>query len=1372
MSQLTGYIFPFLNDDDYSADIEIEKTSEVTIIEKEIEQKTESEIEMSKSEFNVEKLSGSENYHDWCFAIENLLALKGLRKCIVEKEVAEGAPIAAEETDASKLEQAKSTLALSVEKNLFVHIRNCKRALEIWKKFRNLFEDRGLNRKICLLRTLISYKLEESDGMQGYIDGISNTASKLEGIGFNLTDEWLTAIMLAGLTEKFQPMIMTLESNSKTITPDEIKYKLLDSQTETGSGNESAFYGKKYKNQKANDNQKFNKKRAKKCWICKSHTHLANTCSEKKNSGKAESAKTAIEAAFTAFAAVERGSKNEWCIDSGASSHMTPYVDILEDKQPATNHTDIQSANDNAMKVLSYGKVTLKTLKNEIPIRKVLHVPDLAVNLLSVSKIVECGNSVSFNRDGCFIYDSEDNLLLNCKQTNGIYKVNASQNVCMLAKKTDNAMLWHRRLGHINFQSLKKMRDEAVHGIEFADDDTMIKRCEICAKGKQTRKSFGKSETNTSKLLELIHSDVCGPMQTKSINRSRYMLTFIDDFSRMVFVFFLEQKNQVLSKFKEFKAFVENQTGEKIKTLRTDNGKGEYCSNEFDDFYKKHGIKHELTTVYTPEQNGVSERYNRTIIEKAKCMMFDAELDFQYWAEATNYAVYVINRSVCAALKNTTPQEVWTGTKVSASNLKIFGSFVMVHIPKEKRRKLSPKSQKMIFVGIESNKKGFRCIDTVTKKVTVSRDVIFYESDKLPVIGVGIDEVRANENKSTVADDANCDTNSDETLVENLDQNETMESSETSGEFETPPNGEVTMAESIIDGSAIGEDTLYDDDTLCNDDTLDETKNDKDFKTRARIDPSLTPRKSTRAKVAFKPFQFSHFAYFTEPATAKEAQECDESSEWKTAMDEEMEAHKLNNTWTLVDRPSDSRTVKGKWVFKRKCDDKGKTIRFKARYVAKGYSQLHGIDYNDTFAPVVRHASIRFLFAVAVKLRMKIHQLDVVTAFLQGDLKETIFMEQPDSYHDGTKKVCRLNKPIYGLRQASRQWNIKLDTALKSFGLKRCRNDPCIYFSLTTNLIVAVYVDDFLIFYLHRDELLEIMKFMDESFKIKDLGSAKKCIGININQLKDAIEIDQCQYVEEILKRFNMDKCKPVRTPSDLNNKLTLKWWNESNDLTGKVPYQEAVGSLMYLALATRPDIAFAVGDVSRFNSKHCDGHWAAVKRIFRYLRGTANLKIRYKFNDISDFHASSDADWGSDLDKRRSCSGSVVSMSGAAIAWRSKRQPIVAQSSAESEYIALSYAVKEVMWLKQLARELNIGIDQQTVVFCDSKSAISLADEEAFRDRTKHIDIKFHYVRDMVKVGAITVQYVSTNIMTADSLTKAVTGEKTIICNTQMGLE
>lgn len=1358
-------IFPeiVLNDEfTESEKIDSEHTTHINI---ELEKGAENWFEMSKNnDFNVEKLSGSDNYHDWCFAVGNLLGYKALKKCITAKAAVAGQPESAEEEDAGKLEQAKSILALSVEKNLYVHIRDCDSALKIWRKLQNLFEDRGLQRKITLLRTLISYKLEECDGMQAYIDGITGTASKLQSIGFQLSDEWLSAIMLAGLTDKFQPMIMTLESNPNTITADEIKYKLLDAQAEAGGKGESAFYGKN-KNKKYK--KKFTEKKAKKCYICKSPSHLANMCDEKKNG----SAKLASSSAFGAFTAGADVKKDEWCIDSGASSHMTPYSDILENKQPSNHHGDIQSSSDSAMKVSGFGKATIKTSNNEIAIKKVLHVPELAVNLLSVSKIVEGENEVLFNKHGCFIYDGDGNLLLKCKETNGIYKVNTNRNVCMLAKKTDNAMLWHRRLGHINFQSLKKMRDEAVHGIEFADDDTFIKRCEVCARGKQTRNSFGLSETHTTKLLEIIHSDVCGPMQNKSINGSRYMLTFIDDFSRKVFVYFLKQKNEVLSKFKEFKALVENQTGERIKVLRTDNGKGEYCNIEFDTFLKKNGIQHQRTTAYTPEQNGVSERYNRTIIEKAKCMIFDAELNLNYWAEAVNYAVYVINRSVCASLKNVTPEEVWTGTKVSASNLKIFGSFVMVHIPKEKRRKLSEKSQKMIFIGIECNTKGFRCINPITKKVTVSRDVIFYESEKLPVIGIGIDDVRVIEEKSATTNDdsesANPNdtlaesSNQNETLAEDSEQNETLMSNETSGEFETPPNGEITAAESFSDYDALDD----------GDETLNET-NDADFKTRARIDTPSTIRASSRKRTPFKPFQFSHFAYFTEPTTAKEAQECDESMEWKTAMDDEMQAHKLNNTWTLVDRPSGARTVKGKWVFKKKCDDKGKIIRYKARYVAKGYSQLHGVDYNDTFSPVVRHSSIRFLFAVAVKLRLKIHQLDVVTAFLQGDLEETIFMEQPDCYVDNTNKVCRLNKPIYGLKQASRQWNKKLDSALQNFGLKRSKNDPCIYFSMNTNIIIAVYVDDFLIFYLHECELMEMMKFMDQSFRIKDLGPARKCIGININQLKDAIEIDQCQYVEEILKRFNMDKCKPVKTPSDLNNKLTMRWLNETNDITGKVPYQEAVGSLMYLAQATRPDIAFAVGDVSRFNSNHCEGHWSAVKRIFRYLRGTSNLKLRYNFNDISDFFANSDADWGSDLDKRRSCSGCVILMSGAAIAWRSKRQPIVAQSSAESEYIALSYAVKEVMWLKQMAKELDIGIDQTTVVLCDSKSAINLSDEEAFRDRTKHIDIRYHYVRDMVKKKLIKVEYVSTNSMTADSLTKAVTTEKTVFCNEKMGLK
>lgn len=284
-------------------------------------------------------------------------------------------------------------------------------------------------------------------------------------------------------------------------------------------------------------------------------------------------------------------------------------------------------------------------------------------------------------------------------------------------------------------------------------------------------------------------------------------------------------------------------------------------------------------------------------------------------------------------------------------------------------------------------------------------------------------------------------------------------------EFETPSPGEtseVQTPQTIIPAAPIFTD---------DDETEYEDENDPEYSTRARINDTPTRRLGTRNRVKYRPFQLTNFAYFTEPASVNDAEHSEHASEWKAAMDDEMNSHRENNTWTLVEPPKGVKTVKGKWVFKRKCDENGEVARYKARFVAKGYSQRHGIDYHNTFAPVVRYASIRFLIAFAVKSGLKIHQLDVVTAFLQGDLEEVIYMDQPDGYNDGSNRVCRLNKAIYGLRQASRQWNIKLDEALKEFGLGRSKNDPCIYFSPDSNLIVAVYVDDFLVFYLHKTEL-------------------------------------------------------------------------------------------------------------------------------------------------------------------------------------------------------------------------------------------------------------------------------------------------------------
>lgn len=339
--------------------------------------------------------------------------------------------------------------------------------------------------------------------------------------------------------------------------------------------------------------------------------------------------------------------------------------------------------------------------------------------------------------------------------------------------------------------------------------------------------------------------------------------------------------------------------------------------------------------------------------------------------------------------------------------------------------------------------------------------------------------------------------------------------------------------------------------------------------------------------------------------------------------------------------------------------------------------------------------------------------------------------------------------------------------------MKRCKTDPCIYYSVDLKLIVAIYVDDFLIFYQDENHLNELKHFLNTTFKMKDLGVARSCLGIRIQQHDDgSIELDQMHYIQEILERFGMADCKPVGTPSDTSKKLSASMVNDSNNLVGKIPYQEAVGSLLHLTQGTRPDIAFAVNDVSRFNANHSNEHWQAVKRIFRYLKGTLDYTLKYHGQENTKLHAYTDADWASEPDERRSCSGHVLKMANAAISWCSKRQKIVALSSTEAEYIALSSTVREVIWMTQLATEVDNGYNEPTKIWCDNQSTIKLADSEAYRPRTKHIDIRYHHTRSKIDDGTILIDFVPTGKMTADSLTKAVSKEKTIFCANGMGLQ
>lgn len=511
--------------------------------------------------------------------------------------------------------------------------------------------------------------------------------------------------------------------------------------------------------------------------------------------------------------------------------------------------------------------------------------------------------------------------------------------------------------------------------------------------------------------------------------------------------------------------------------------------------------------------------------------------------------------------------------------------------------------------------------------------------------------------------------------------------------------------------------------------------------------------------------------YHPDPETVEEALARGDAKNWKNAMEAELKSLAQNQTWRLVNLPVGRKAIANKWVFKRKLSSTGEIDRYKARLVVKGCSQREGIDYAETFSPVVRYSSIRFLVSLAAKLDLDIDQMDAVTAYLQGELKEEVYMRQPAGYEDGTSKVCLLNKSIYGLKQASRTWNDKLGTALLKGGLQRSAVDTCIYFRVVRDdiLFVAVYVDDLIIFSSNQKTKNSLKAHLQSTFEMTDGGEAKFVLGMHIERDRRAgtISIDQHKYIGEVLQRFNMADCNPVSTPVDVSTKLTKKMG--PTDAAGReemrsIPYQEAVGSLLFAAQVSRPDIQFAVNMVSRFSNNPGQPHWNAVKRIMRYLRGTKDKKLTYRRDSSTELHGFCDADWATDVEDRRSVTGYVFMMNDGAITWNSKKQPTVALSTTEAEYMAMSSATQEATWLRNLNIELFSHEESKTSaqsppiqIFGDNMSALSLSDKTtSFHPRTKHIDIRHHYIRDCVNNNIVKFSHISTNEMTADILTKS----------------
>jgi hypothetical protein len=501
------------------------------------------------------------------------------------------------------------------------------------------------------------------------------------------------------------------------------------------------------------------------------------------------------------------------------------------------------------------------------------------------------------------------------------------------------------------------------------------------------------------------------------------------------------------------------------------------------------------------------------------------------------------------------------------------------------------------------------------------------------------------------------------------------------------------------------------------------------------------------------------------PENQKQAYSSKYASYWKKAELRELAALEKNNTWIVVDSKGTKRPLKGRWVYDIKRDSKNKIKYFKARYVAKGYLQKKFIDYNETFSACSQMRTFRLILALSISMGLKVRHWDVSCAFTNGILEEVIYLESPSGYPIPEGKILLLKKSIYGLKQASRVWGFALRDALLSLGFVQCKSDTCLYHATTCICFISVHVDDFVVATADDVFYAQIFARLSKIFQLKDLGIIEQYIGISVLFTgRESVHLDQSAYIERMAARFGVSDCKKASLPMVPGTKLSTAnapATPEEVSTMSTTPYRAIVGSLLYAARGCRPDISFSVSCLSRFNQNPGSPHWLAAKRVLCYLLHSARKGVSYVRMPEIKIEMYSDSDWGADEDTRRSVSAYVCRVSGGPVSWLSRSQKTAALSSCEAEFLALSDALKEVLWLRQALLELDVKFTSPIEIKIDNQAAINLSKNAVNHQRTKHIDIRYFRIREEVEEGRVSVAYVPTNENISDLLTKAVTAQQ-----------
>ncbi|GJR87416.1 retrovirus-related pol polyprotein from transposon TNT 1-94 [Tanacetum coccineum] len=989
----------------------------------------------------------------------------------------------------------------------------------------------------------------------------------------------------------------------------------------------------------------------------------------------------------------------------------------------------VKFGNDQIAPILGYGDL----IQGTITIKRDYCVEGLNHNLFSVGYFYDADLEVAFPKSTCYIRDLKGNDLLTGSRGTDLYSITLQDSptpnpICLMSKVTSSqAWLWHRRLSHLNFDTINLLsKNNVVNGhpkLKFIKDHL----CSSCELGKSKRKSFHTKTTPSSKRrLQLLHMDLCGPMRVESINGKKYVLVIVDDYSRYTWTHFLRSKDETPEVLIDFLTLIQRGLHTQVRTVRTDKGT-KFLNKTLHAYFVKEGIRHETSTARTPEQNGVVKRRNCTLVEAARTMLSIAKVPL----DGENLNKMKEKGDACIFVGYSTQLRAY---RVFNKRTRVIVETIHVNfdeLPQMASDHVSsdpvPQCSTTVLEqeSLSSDPQSQENVPQVAETVTTSNELELLYSMMFNELLNGSTPVVP---KSSTVHAANAP---DKRQHQNITHSSTTTvAAEPPLNIHTTPQTTnqaptqvpiVTAPKNIIQAKTNTEYAQVDDNEFIN---IFSTPVQERGETSSRhVDSSNMhtfyqhhpygqhwTKDHPLEQVIRNPSQ----SIITRRQLETDGEMC------MFALTEELHQFDRLDVWELVDIPLCKNIINLKWLWKNKRDEENNVIRNKSRLVAKGYAQKEGIDFEESFAPVARLEAVRLFIAYAAHKSFTVYHMDIKTAFLYGPLKEEVYVNQPDRFVDPyhLDQVCRLKKALYGLKQAPRAWYDELSNFLVSRGFSKGPIDPTLFITKHGEgiLLVQIYVDDIIFGSTNPKLSKRFEKLMHSKFDMSMMGELKFFLGIQIYQSPRGIFINQAKYAQKILK-------KHVRSE--------------------------------YLT-ASRPDIVHATCYCARYQAKPTEKHLTAVKRIFRYLKDSINIGLWYPKDTSFKLTAFSDLDHAGCLGSRKSAYGGIQFLGGdKLVSWSSKKQDCTSMSSVEAEYVSLSACCTQVLWLRTQLTDYGFHFDK-IPMYCDSKAVIAISCNPVQHSRTKHIDVRYHFIKEQVEKGIVKLFFVGTEYQLADLFTKA----------------